>query len=549
MAGYEREVGSDPLGVAAALREAPHDVDTQQYGLRAMWHARLGAGGHARYVRLAVAALQHNCKASQTLVVEVCATLIAALKADPGVVPLLLPARDPAFEALAAFPFLDVARMCLILLSDILSNTGVEARLVEPARAEARCLALLRALATHGPQCQVVTIAGSTVMTSLLFACEAARAHASRSGAACVLVQAASGHLTHFEAVHWALRALYWLDYHAADSASVLQFVGAVFDNHPKLPLDFISRALAVVYMLTGLDHSEDARAAMVAPDASDGHAVLYVCVYLLLSPLPGSDDFDASVARVALDILTAVAKKAPSALLTLCPNAAHAVLAPAASRLGVPSVAVRSCSALTWMAPPSLSRRGAAECVADLVAVLRACAATAASQQPGEEHAEAMYALEIGLSVLCSFVELCPFPDETDDDVAESERTALLAAVRAGGRAVVARAYLMLRNELGTAQLSPFVLTCTNVFGVSDGSRAGVVPGIGPDGADVRFVRPDRHCDACGARGDPPAVKLSRCIRCRAALYCSAECQRGHWATHRTDCKALAALLAQEGR
>lgn len=547
MADYEREVGSDPLGVAAALLETPREVSAQLYGLRALWHARLGAGGSARYVRLAVAALQHNCTASQTLVVEVCATLTDFLRAEHTLAPLLLPARDPAFEALAAFPNQDdVARVCLVLLAEILSHGGVDGRLHEPARASDRCFALLRALATHGPNCLDVTVAACVVLTSLLWACEAARAHATRLGAARAVITATSCHVTHLCVVNWALRSLYFLNYHVADGAAVLAFVAAVFEKHPQMPPVFIKHALDVLYVLTGLKESDDARAAMVAPGASDGHAMLRVCVDLLLAPPDGSDEFDVDL--TALDVLTAVAQKAPRAMLTVCPAAARAALAPAVARPDVPSMALRAWTALMWMKPPSLSRAGAAECVEDMVAVLRACAATAASQQPGDERDKTMDVLASGLVMLCAFAKPCHYDGETDADVAESKRTALLAAVRAGGRAVVARAYLLLRNARGTAQLL-HVLAATSVFGVSDGAHAGVMPGIGPDGADVRFPRPDRHCDACGVRGDPPAVKLSRCIRCRAAMYCSAECQRGHWATHRQDCKELAAMLAQDGR
>lgn len=38
-----------------------------------------------------------------------------------------------------------------------------------------------------------------------------------------------------------------------------------------------------------------------------------------------------------------------------------------------------------------------------------------------------------------------------------------------------------------------------------------------------------------CGARGSE--VKLSYCTRCRAVFYCSKNCQRRHWATHRGVC------------
>ncbi|KAI9023438.1 hypothetical protein DFJ74DRAFT_669084 [Hyaloraphidium curvatum] len=38
--------------------------------------------------------------------------------------------------------------------------------------------------------------------------------------------------------------------------------------------------------------------------------------------------------------------------------------------------------------------------------------------------------------------------------------------------------------------------------------------------------------CDLCGTEG-----KLSKCGRCRVALYCGPDCQRQHWAAHKLKC------------
>ena len=43
--------------------------------------------------------------------------------------------------------------------------------------------------------------------------------------------------------------------------------------------------------------------------------------------------------------------------------------------------------------------------------------------------------------------------------------------------------------------------------------------------------------CGGCGISSAP-----LRCGGCRALFYCSPECQRTHWSTHRKECKALAA-------
>ena len=41
--------------------------------------------------------------------------------------------------------------------------------------------------------------------------------------------------------------------------------------------------------------------------------------------------------------------------------------------------------------------------------------------------------------------------------------------------------------------------------------------------------------CSYCGKGG----AKLSSCSACRGAVYCSRECQKGHWPKHKGACKA----------
>eukprot|EP00760_Papus_ankaliazontas_P029307 PhM_4_TR4199/c0_g1_i2/m.82613 len=47
--------------------------------------------------------------------------------------------------------------------------------------------------------------------------------------------------------------------------------------------------------------------------------------------------------------------------------------------------------------------------------------------------------------------------------------------------------------------------------------------------------------CNACSAT---PSTKLLRCSACKSAFYCSSDCQKSHWKTHKTLCKAQAAEL-----
>jgi hypothetical protein len=54
-----------------------------------------------------------------------------------------------------------------------------------------------------------------------------------------------------------------------------------------------------------------------------------------------------------------------------------------------------------------------------------------------------------------------------------------------------------------------------------------------------IRHVNALEGCTKCGKHRSA-SVELLKCARCRMTLYCSAECQKAHWKTHKPDCKQI---------
>jgi len=53
------------------------------------------------------------------------------------------------------------------------------------------------------------------------------------------------------------------------------------------------------------------------------------------------------------------------------------------------------------------------------------------------------------------------------------------------------------------------------------------------------------RVCFTCGVPGDTEGVELSVCAQCKAAFYCSRECQKRDWkAGHKLDCASVQSAL-----
>jgi hypothetical protein len=54
-----------------------------------------------------------------------------------------------------------------------------------------------------------------------------------------------------------------------------------------------------------------------------------------------------------------------------------------------------------------------------------------------------------------------------------------------------------------------------------------------------MRDVNEYEGCTKCGKHRSV-GVKLLKCAGCRTTLYCSLECQKAHWKTHKPDCKRI---------
>lgn len=82
----------------------------------------------------------------------------------------------------------------------------------------------------------------------------------------------------------------------------------------------------------------------------------------------------------------------------------------------------------------------------------------------------------------------------------------------------------------------------------------AGLAESLRAFGVAASSIPVPEFCNnpGCGtARGQSEAELVSGrscvCGRCRAARYCSHDCQRAHWALHKPVCRALAAATAAD--
>ena len=73
--------------------------------------------------------------------------------------------------------------------------------------------------------------------------------------------------------------------------------------------------------------------------------------------------------------------------------------------------------------------------------------------------------------------------------------------------------------------------------------SRAPVSAAVNAQEVDAAVAEDaaTRGSDGGGGKpGTPAAVPFKRCARCRVVWYCSAECQKADWSTHKAVCVAM---------
>lgn len=54
------------------------------------------------------------------------------------------------------------------------------------------------------------------------------------------------------------------------------------------------------------------------------------------------------------------------------------------------------------------------------------------------------------------------------------------------------------------------------------------------------RHMKEDKYCENCGSFGNDEDGKLKKCSGCFSVFYCSEECNKSNWKTHKNQCKSM---------
>jgi hypothetical protein len=73
------------------------------------------------------------------------------------------------------------------------------------------------------------------------------------------------------------------------------------------------------------------------------------------------------------------------------------------------------------------------------------------------------------------------------------------------------------------------------------------LVPATAPvSSPDTSSLGAPSTCAACGTAARAGGSRMLRCSWCQVSFYCSPECQRSHWRSHKTICNAKAAAASR---
>ena len=120
--------------------------------------------------------------------------------------------------------------------------------------------------------------------------------------------------------------------------------------------------------------------------------------------------------------------------------------------------------------------------------------------------------------------------PADVDILIAAATGTTGIQELLRGGHTVV-----FINVAVSRGKSLQFVFHSPRIGGDQQTQR--LAPEFAPDGPVMRYMQQDM-CVTCRKTRDVDGVSLKLCGRCQVARYCSVECQRADWTTHRPHCK-----------
>jgi hypothetical protein len=534
----------EAAAAAAALRAQPHDAAVQQAGCRVLHLLATRSEVDAMAVvvadgvALCAAALRTHAASAPDVAREACLALRDAVCYDARrcFAACADGADGAAFLALDAHaPRLDVQLPALSLLAALLNtDDSAVARATAPGALPARMEAVLRALSRHAPACPRLTSCACAVLAALGTS-DAAGPLACARGAFATLVAAAQAHAASADVQHTVMCAFGQLctgraqeEEAAMIAAGAVQLCVAMMRTHARCnEPDVVGKACG---LLNRMCEAAPVRVCDALLSVGGGAAVAAETLRLAQAPgaPPPPPDHDSVGSRSfwAAQLLCELARHAPTKLAARVPDAPRLLLgALLAERehIGLAACACVAAGRLALLAaPPGLSADDVAAGVDIALFTMRTHADDPQAQQ------SACWALHV-MCERSACVGACP--------------AAVAHAAAGGAAALLARVDATLRaaGQRQEPLCAEALTTLLRLFPAGGGAAVAAAAAAAPARMPASFLL--RHtCDACGSA---PTERLKRCGSCRAARYCSAACQRAHWAEHKATCRPSAAAPA----